>query len=48
MCSKNESKAPTDKRPDPKILGTGMANKAAKTLRGRQKRIELSLKEAGA
>jgi hypothetical protein len=45
MCNKTDSK--TAKTPDPKVLGKGMANKAAKTLSGRQKRVELALKEAG-
>lgn len=53
MCSKTETsktagKPATDKKPGRKVLGKGMANKAAKTLSGRQKRIELALKEAGA
>lgn len=44
MCNKTENKPKT---PDPKMLGSGMANKAASTLKGRKKRLDLAIAEAG-
>ena len=35
-------------KPDPKMLGTGAARKAAESLKGRSKQIEDALKDAGA
>lgn len=46
MCNKTNPKE--SPKPDPKMLGSGMANKAAKELKGRKKRLGLALKEAGA
>lgn len=36
------------KKPDPKMLGTGGARRAAETLKSRQQKIDDALREAGA
>jgi hypothetical protein len=41
---KPEAKA---KKPDPKVLGTGMAGKAGKAISGRQKQLQDQMKKLG-
>jgi hypothetical protein len=53
MAKKEDSKGKNGKtkgkkKPDPKMLGTGMARKAGEKLKGRKKAIDDKLKKYGA